>query len=134
MIQALVTYLESTEDVAKFAQGGYGLAFSFGNAVIAKKDPLAKAEVSTGWTFEQIVTKSLIHNLNIGQMVYMLPKGSKEVVRGKVAFVGKDEFITEDETIVKYSDFGVTWFVDESSAKQTLEEGEEDGTSSTQDR
>ena len=124
MIQALVTYLESTEDVAKFAQNGYGLAFSFGNAVVAKKDPLAKAEVSTGWTFEQIVTKSLIHNLNIGQTVYMLSKGSKEVVRGMVAFLGRDEFITGDEC-VKYSDFGVTWFVDESSAKQTLESEDE---------
>lgn len=125
MIQALVTYLESTEDVAKFTQNGYGLAFSFGNAVVAKKDPLAKAEVSTGWTFEQIVTKSLIHNLNIGQTVYMLPKGSKEVIRGKVEFVGKDEFITEDGAGVKYSDFGVTWFVDESSAKQAFEESED---------
>lgn len=126
MIQALVTYLESTEDVAKFVQNGYGLAFSFGNAVVAKKDPLAKAEVSTGWTFEQIVTKSLIYNLNIGQTVYMLPKGSKEVIEAKVAFLGRDEFITEDGAIVKYSDFGVTWFVDESSAKQTLEESEDE--------
>ena len=132
MIQALVTYLESTEDVAKFVQNGYGLAFSFGNAVITKKDPLAKAEVSTGWTFEQIVTKSLIGNLNIGQIIYMLPKGSKEVVRGMVAFLGCKGFVTGDDDhwgeaeFVRYSDFGVTWFVDESSAKQALEESEDE--------
>ena len=132
MIQALVTYLESTEDVGGFAQNGYGLAFSFGNAVVAKKDPLAKAEVSTGWTFEQILMKSLIHNLNIGQTVYMLPKGSKEVAQGKVAFLGRKGFITGDDDhwgeaeFVEYSDFGVTWFVDESTAKQALEESEEE--------
>ena len=122
MIQALVTYLESTEDVAKFAQSGYGSAFSFGNSVVAKKDPLAKAEVSTGWTFEQILMKSLLHNLNIGQTVYMLSE--EGVVEAKVAFLGKDEFITEDKAIAKYSDLGVTWFVDESSAKKALEESE----------
>ena len=132
MIQALVTYLESTEDVGGFAQNGYGLAFSFGNAVVAKKDPLAKAEVSTGWTFEQILMKSLIHNLNIGQTVYMLPKGSKEVAQGKVAFLGRKGFIIGNDDhwgeaeFVEYSDFGVTWFVDESTAKQALEESEEE--------
>lgn len=126
MIQALVTYLESTEDIAKFAQGGYGFAFSFGNAVLTKKDPLAKAEVSAGWTFEQILTKSLIHNINIGQTVYLLPKGSEEVVEAKVAFLGKDEFITEDDDRVEYSDFGVKWFVDESAAKQAKEESEDE--------
>ena len=133
MIQALVTYLESTEDIANFAKSGYGKAFAFGNMMLTK-DAQLNAEVATDVPFEKILTQSLLHNLNIGQTVYMLPKGSEEVVKGKVAFLGRDGFITGPEDrgegaesrFVKYSDFGISWFVDEATAKVAFEEGKDE--------